>query len=73
MGNLATGGFSHAAKKSGGTCCGVTMPVTALANGLQGILRDKNDDLGVLESWCWVGFALLCTLHITMQLLQIHV
>ncbi len=45
MGNLATRVFSDAAKKSGGTCCGVTIPVPALTNGLQGILRDENDDV----------------------------
>lgn len=47
MGNLATGMLSDAAKKSSDTCCGVTMPVPALTNGLQGILRDENDDMRV--------------------------
>lgn len=42
----------------------MTMPVPALTNGLQGILRDENDDMRVwLERWFWVGFALLCSLH----------
>lgn len=44
MGNQATRGLSDAAKKSGGTYCGMTIPVPALTNGLQGILRDENDD-----------------------------
>lgn len=47
VGNLATGVFSDAAEKSSDTCCGVTMPVLALTNGLQGILRDENDDVRV--------------------------
>lgn len=34
-------------KKSCGKCCGVTIPVPALTNGLQGILRDGNDDMRV--------------------------
>lgn len=47
LGDLATGVFSDAAKKSGGTSCVVTIPVPALTNGLQGVLRDQNDDVRV--------------------------
>lgn len=47
VGNLATKAFSDAANKSGGTCYSLTIPITALRNGLQGILRDENDDMRV--------------------------
>ena len=39
--------FRCSQKKYCGKCCGVTIPVPALTNGLQGILRDGNDDMRV--------------------------